>query len=350
MTARFLHSSIFILALVLFSAGSPVAQEQTPVVDTVSNLSGIEIETSVDKAEIYIGDLITYKVSITYDSAYELIPPPLGANLGSFDVKDYQSDIITKLDDGRIRSDNIFKLSTFTTGDYVIPPIPAIFNLNDGSRKALLSEAVPIKVQSLLLNVDDSTDINPLKAQFEFQRDYTMYYVWGSVIFLALLIAAYFIWRFLRKRKEYVKPVDPRKPWEISFEQLALLKQKNLINDKLYKQYYIELTEIIRSYLQKIYQINVLDMTTEEFLEVFSKQELPGGLYTQTESFLKHADLIKFAKFIPETERTDSDYKLVHDMIDDVRLDYEKRQREQISIQTKPDEPEQPVEEEETVS
>ncbi|NOY89163.1 MAG: hypothetical protein GXO93_07220, partial [FCB group bacterium] len=37
-------------------------------VDTVSSLKGIEIKTSVDKAEIYIGDLINYKITITYDS------------------------------------------------------------------------------------------------------------------------------------------------------------------------------------------------------------------------------------------------------------------------------------------
>src|SRR3990170_2146812 len=119
---------------------------------------------------MYIGDLVNYTITVTYDSTIELLPPPLGANLGAFDVKDYQTDISTKLPDGRLKSESHFVLSTFTTGDYIIPPVPMAFELPDGSRKILLSESVPIKVNSLLLNADDSADIHPLKAPYEFQR------------------------------------------------------------------------------------------------------------------------------------------------------------------------------------
>src|SRR5512138_714655 len=96
------------------------ARAQSPA-DTVQAIPGMEIKTSVDKAEVYIGDLITYKVTITHDSSITLVPPPLGANLGAFDVKDYQADIETKLDGGRVQNQTTFVLSTFTTGDYIIP-------------------------------------------------------------------------------------------------------------------------------------------------------------------------------------------------------------------------------------
>ena len=63
-----MKSKFYILILTLAMsclAGAVAAQEE---VDTVGSLPGIEVETSVDKAEIYIGDLITYTVAITYDS------------------------------------------------------------------------------------------------------------------------------------------------------------------------------------------------------------------------------------------------------------------------------------------
>lgn len=320
-----------IFSLIVLSSDNILSQTQDDI-DTISSLSGIEIRTSVDRAEIYIGDLITYKIIIMYDSTYELVPPPLGANLGNFDVKDYNSDLITKLDDGRIQSENIFKLSTFTTGDYIIPPIPVIFNLPNGTRKALLSESIPIKVNSLLGNVDDSTDIKPLKVQYEFERDYTLYYVWGGAAFLVLLIAAILIWRRLRRKKEEIEPIDLRPPWEIAFEKLAMLRQKNLPQDELYKIYYFELTEIIREYYGKMYALNVLDMTTEEFLEVFSEKELPENIYDRTKKMLNHADLVKFAKLIPELERTDFDFEEIHKMIENVRSDYEMKKRMEVSL------------------
>lgn len=329
---RHVKLNIFLLLLLLISGRDIFPQDN---IDTVSTLPGIEIQTSVDRAEIYIGDLITYKIAIVYDSTYELVPPPLGANLGAFDVKDYQSDIITSLPDGRIQSEGIFVLSTFTTGDYVIPPIPVLFNLPDGTKKVMLSEGVPIKVKSLLLNTDDSLDIKPLKAQYEFPRDLTAYYLWGGLVLLALIIIGLIIWSKFFKKKEILEPVDLRPAWEIAFEKLAILKQNNLLENQKYKQFYIELTEIARTYLEKMFQLNVTDMTTEEFLDAFKSIDLPDNLYERMNNFLRHADLVKFAKYIPERERTETDFEDIYSMIEQVRLDFERRQRPEVHVTVK---------------
>jgi len=313
---------IFVFCLLAMTAASGYGQED---VDTVASLAGIEITTSVDRAEIYIGDLITYTVAITYDSTIELIPPPLGANLGAFDVKDYTADITSDLPDGRKNSESVFILSTFTTGDYLIPPVPIGFNLPDGSRKIMLSEVVPIKVKSLLADAGDSTTVKPLKAPYEFQRDLTRYYLLGGAAFLLLVVIALLIWWRLRKRKLAGKPVDLRPAWEIAFEKLAVLNQQNLPSDGRHKEYYIELTEIAREYLGRIYSINVLDMTTEEFLGRFYEEKLPDGLFDDTGGFLKHADLVKFAKMIPESGCVETDFDFVHNMIELVRADYVRR-------------------------
>ncbi|MEW6413359.1 MAG: hypothetical protein AB1483_12955 [Candidatus Zixiibacteriota bacterium] len=334
MARRFTYMLPTLIVLVLSAMVSAQQADQQPA-DTVGSMAGVSITTSVDRAEVYIGDLITYKVTIQYDSTLELVPPPLGANLGAFDVKDYQSDILTRLDDGRFQSENIFVLSTFTTGDYVIPPIPAVFNLPDGSRKVLLSDVVPIKVLSLLGDANDSTDIKPLKAQYEFKRDLIKYYIYGGLGLLVLLVAGLLIWLKLRKKKVAAESVDLRPAWEIAFEKLAMLKQKNLSAEGRFKQFYIELTEIIRSYYEKMYGINVMDMTTGEFLTAFRGLELPSGHFERTEKFFAHADLVKFAKYVPELQRTEKDFEEVHQAIETVRVEYERRLTAQVSINGK---------------
>ncbi|MFQ6007996.1 MAG: BatD family protein [Candidatus Zixiibacteriota bacterium] len=287
-----------IIVFILLSATSKVvAQNQ---IDTVESLAGIEIQTSVDRAEVYIGDLITYQLTITHDSTIEPVPPPLGANLGAFDVKDYETDVRSKLPDGRIQSTSKFVLSTFTTGDYIIPPIPVMFIMPDSSKKVVLSESVPIKVKSLLAEGSDTADIRPLKAQYEFKRDLTPYYLWGGVILFILALVATLMWLRIRKKKRMELPLDLRPAWEVAFERLVLLKQKDYLADGEYKQYYFELTEIARDYLGRMYQINVLDMTTDEFLFHFKEQQLPNDLYENMGRFLQHADLVKFAKLIPD--------------------------------------------------
>ena len=86
-----------------------------------------------------------------------------------------------------------------------------------------------------------------------------------------------------------------------------MLKQQNLSRDGRHKEYYIKLTEIAREYLGRVYGINVLDMTTEEFLGRFYEETLPDGLFDDTGGFLNHADLVKFAKMMPESGRNETD-------------------------------------------
>lgn len=324
-----LLSFIILLAL----GGSVCAQNDAQnQADTVSSLPGIEIETSVDRAEVFIGDLIRYEVAIRYDSSkYTLVPPPLGANLGAFDVKDYQPDQVKELDDDRIESRTLFVLSTFTTGDYTIPPLPVIFELPDESRKLLLAEPVPIKVQSLLTNAGDSVDIRPLKEQYAFPRDYTQYYTYGGLGVILLLVAVV-LWLLLRRKKREAELVDRRPPWEIAFEKLAFLQHEDLAGKEEYKEYYLRLTELARWYLERMYHVEVLEMTTEQFVESFEKRELPNGLYDNLISFFRHADMVKFARFTPERARTEGDFTLVHELIETVRADFERRQQQEMQL------------------
>ena len=65
--------------------------------------SPIEIEAGVDIAEAHIGDLITYTLTITYDTSIQLFPPPIGVNMGAFDVKNYAIGEPEEIDGGRRR-------------------------------------------------------------------------------------------------------------------------------------------------------------------------------------------------------------------------------------------------------
>lgn len=305
-----------ILAVGLSLAGSAGAQEVAP--DTVSSLPGVTVETSVSRGDIYVGDTVTYTVTITYDSTINLIPPPLGANLGAFEVKDYEPDVETKLKDGRIKSETIFKISTFTTGDYVIPPLPVIFRMPDSSSRLLMTDGMPIAVKSLLGDNPDSLDVKPLKAQYEFEPDIPMWYYWGGASLLLVLLSLA-LWLIFRRRKGPGETVDNRTPWEIAFEDLAVLQQKSYVADGAHKLYYFELTDIARTFLGRMYSVDVMEMTTSEYRDAFVEIPLPNDWYSRLLDFFRNADLIKFACMTPESGRAESDLKLVHDMVADVR-------------------------------
>lgn len=327
---RRIYRFIWIMCLLGGLAATAPAFAQEPS-DTVGSLAGVEVRTSVDKAEIFIGDQVTYTLTIIHDSTVELIPPPLGANLGSFQVLDYETDKVTTLPDGRIQNESRFVISTFTTGDYAVPPFPVVVIMPDSSRKVVLSESVPIKVESLLSEKDSLMDIKPLAGLVQadaFGKDSKWYMVGaGAAVFLILALVLYLIAR--RRRGSLIGAIDLRSPWEIASERLALLMHKDLIREDRFKEYYYELSEILRWFLGRVYERNVLDMTTEEFLAAFRNIELPLSLYDGVEAFMRHSDLVKFARYEPEVAQTKYDFEFVHAAIDRVRIDVVRRQEVQ---------------------
>ncbi len=310
---------LFTLAIIVSIFGRFQASDQNAP-DTVKSAPGITLETSVDRSEIYIGDLINYRLAIIHDSSIVLTPPPIGANLGAFDVKDYQTDVDTKLKDGRIKTESRFSLTTFTTGDYIIPPIPVEFKMPDGTVKYLISEPTPIKVKSLLAEGSDSADVRDIKSPIYFKTEaYWPYYAAGAAILAAII--GYIWWWRRRKRMRPKEIIDTRKPWEIAFEQLAVLKEKGYITDGKFKLYYIELTDIVRAYFGRIYNMPVLDMTTDEFLGRIIQEDIKEEMYGRLKVFLNFADLVKFAKMVPETEKMMIDFDEATAIVESVRHD-----------------------------
>ncbi|MCX6826257.1 MAG: BatD family protein [candidate division Zixibacteria bacterium] len=312
-----MNKLLYIWVLLASFPGSSLAAEKAAP-DTVRSATGITIETSVDKSEIYIGDLINYRLSIIHDSNIILTPPPIGANLGTFDVKDYQIDQTVKQKNGQIKSESRFLLTTFTTGEYVIPPIPIEFRRPDGTVNYLISEPTIIRVKSLLADSSDSADIRDIKEPLAFKTSRALYYYLAGAALL--LLGGYYIYWLIRKRRSHPAAlVDLRKPWEIAYSDLALLKEKNYQAEGKCKQFYVELTDIIRAYLERIYERPVLDMTTEEFLGNIVESAIADGLYARLKSFLQFADLVKFAKLMPETEKVQSDFEEAVGMVEFIR-------------------------------
>ena len=127
----------------------------------------------------------------------------------------------------------------------------------------------------------------------------------------ALVLAGiWFLVRFLaRKVKEH-----RMSPIERAWVELDRLLKKGLPGRGRYKDFYVELTMVVRRYVQRKYGIKAPHLTTEEFLrEVADNASQVSGLSSNVSSlrkFLESADMVKFAgvEATPEMadEATDS--------------------------------------------
>src|SRR5437899_2466422 len=108
---------------------------------------------------------------------------------------------------------------------------------------------------------------------------YTMWHVpfwqtdqffWG-VVLLAMGLSGIAVWLLVKKwRSRKIKQT----PWQLALQQLNALKKNNRISMQQGKEFYHELTRIMKVYVHERYQVDVLSTTDQEFLVDVEKQSV----------------------------------------------------------------------------
>jgi hypothetical protein len=75
------------------------------------------------------------------------------------------------------------------------------------------------------------------------------------------------------------------------------------------------LTHILRDYLEKRYQIPALESTSDELIAALRKTDMPLAIQFKLKQLLQMADLVKFAKVVPELNVHDGAYETAMELI-----------------------------------
>ena len=298
----------YIIPFLLFPMGFIVAEDEQPL---------IEVTSAVDTSRITIGDRITYTISIDYADSLRIERPGEGVNLGQFEIKDYQ--IYDPIEDkNRINQKFEYVISVFDTGTFVIPPFPVAYFHSDsiGDYSIIEASAITIYVESVLGSGDNQ--LRDIKPPIDIPYDY-MFLISAVLAVILIMLAVYMGYRLYRKRKEsgYLlsPPPPPRPAHEIALESIGQLLVKNLIESGELKQFYIEISEILRIYIEGRYYIQALEETSTEIINELKNQELRDSVFELAKEALSLADLVKFAKFIPIASVNEEMMKQAKDIV-----------------------------------
>lgn len=113
-----------------------------------------------------------------------------------------------------------------------------------------------------------------------------------SAILATLAGLVYLLLRLIRLVARKVKE-HRMSPIERAWVELERLLGKGLPSRGRYKDFYVELTMVVRRYVQRKYGIKAPHLTTEEFLREFRDAESVGK--ESLARFLESADMVKFA-------------------------------------------------------
>ncbi len=265
----------------------------------------IEVKTTVDKQEITVGDYIKYQVEIKLTEGIKIELPKV-KKLGNFEVIDKQEE----KEENSINF--IYTLTTFKTGADTIPSLSFKYIDKEKNECTAETEPVVIKIKSVLTKgIQDVKDIN---SPVSIPQNLTGIII-GIILFCILVGIGYWI---IQKKKRFSKLLSiNKKPCHIiAYEKLKSLQFKN----GNIKEYYIELSDIIRKYIEERYAINA---PTETTFELYRKLRAAKVEYAKIElinDFLSKCDLVKFAKYIPSIESAEKDKEFAKDIIDKTKI------------------------------
>jgi hypothetical protein len=143
-------------------------------------------------------------------------------------------------------------------------------------------------------------------------------------VLILLLVAGILLWlafRYFRSKKGApALSLAPRPAHEIAYEQLEALRQKDLIRRERFKEYFIEVSDIIRHYIENRSGLHAPHMSTEEFLAHASEEaSLLKAHQEPLKAFLTTCDMVKFAKYIPASDEADLVYRSAKGFIDQTK-------------------------------
>lgn len=255
----------------------------------------ISVKAQLDKAAITIGDPVQYEVTITKDPDVQVltnIPAPAS---DIFRVK--KIDDLKSTADGKDVVGKRFTLTAFRLGNFVIDPISIQYRAGGGDIETIETQKIYLKVKSIAEG-EEKEDIRGIKSVLSLAKKFLLWILILLGIFL--LIAGFLTYKKFFAPKEDAKPKEVLTPEQEAMLQLNKLFDSDLLRKDKHKEYYLLLSEILRTYLEKRYSVSLIEATTFEIEKILRKQTIPADLQKKIVQVLESADLAKFAKWKPQ--------------------------------------------------
>ena len=284
----------------------------------------VKVTISLVPDEIRVGDTVTFTIAAVAARGVELIMPEFSEALGRFRIIDYvPTEKVDRL--GRTVSTQRYTLQVGMSGKRRIPPILVEFVDRRPGRKPapddfdayeLLTEPLAFEVQSVAPSSVEADLAGPLGRLDKLAPPPGPTWPWivGSVAVIAA--AAPFAWRLWAAARRRARM---RSAYDIAMSRLeALLGPREPGRDS--EAFFVELSGIARHYLEDRFELHAPELTTEEFLAVAgTSADLTGEQRHTLQSFLRQADLVKFARVVPSTREADTSVAIVRQFLDETR-------------------------------
>ncbi|MCI4670660.1 MAG: LPXTG cell wall anchor domain-containing protein [Bacteroidia bacterium] len=241
------------------------------------------------------------RLEISHPKSSVVVWPQFKDSIGDFEILE-AGKVDTTFDNGDLltRSQN-FMLIASGNGKMELPGVDIKSLSND--------QELSHKVNGVLLDVatqaiDTTKGTKELKEIVDVPVTVGEWLPWVGIGLALIALIGGGIW-YYRKRKNdepIFAPSPPPVPaHEIAMRALAKLEEQKLWQNGYVKEYYVDLTNIIRAYIEKRFKVPAMESISDEILKDLKQEKLKPIMLKGLSDLLIRADLAKFAKSQPDS-------------------------------------------------
>ncbi len=216
-------------------------------------------------------------------------------------------------------------LMTFDTGYVQVPSVGLTYAKSVEDQLRLKAFTDPVQLYVTTIIVDTTQTFRPLMPPIEHPISMKEVFPWILGVLLLVLVGLV-VWFFWKRRKPRVDengvpvkgPSIP--PYNKAIGDLESLKQQKLWQVGKVKEYYSGLSDIAREYIEGQFNVNAVEMTTDDILEEVEELDFDREIFGKLKDTMELSDLVKFAKYTTSPLENDN---AMSDMTDFVNKSYE---------------------------
>jgi hypothetical protein len=231
------------------------------VIFFTTNFLFAQVQWKIDTTRIRIGEQILYELSTPLQTKVQFPNLKLDSLKHLEIVQDFPVDTLKN------RLYKKYLLTSFDSGAYTLPAQEVLI-----SNQRFLTDSILIQVGTVAVDTTKQGlfPIKPIyKAPPKTWHEY-LYLLWW-ILGILLLIALIWWLAFRSKKMIQWKPKVVLTPFDIALNQLKALDEKNLIGQQKIKEYYTELTDIVRNYIEQDVKISAMEITSDELIRILKK-------------------------------------------------------------------------------
>jgi hypothetical protein len=310
-------SKIFglIVIAVMLALASAYAQDQE---QDDSSLEPIQFKVMVTPDTARIGDEITVTIEASHDKNLGVTEPHVDATDNKVVIKSEPTVKSKTVGDTKIDTYTT-KLLVFKTGEVELPHFEFFYYDSLGNQNSRMAPIETVFIRAIIPTdvPTDSLKLREIVGPISIPTRWWPY----AVGILAVLIIGALVWYFWKRKVEgvTVPEAPPEPPFDAAIRRLHELEHEDLPGKGRFKLFYIELSNILRYYIQGRFDIKAVEATTYELKYNLKHREISNEQVKDILSFLGRSDMIKFAKQTPDQDMPGRDFSFVKKFVTDTK-------------------------------